>query len=218
MNRILKTSATALIVALGLSMGHTSAEIRPQDTTISQSTCEARFVRSKKSIREHHEAKISDRVYEAKTLSVEGWPTQAVDILGAINNSLIEEGKLRIVDCAGSKSSVRVRTRHFELKHLDRQGNERRGWRLNAKAEDLDQSIIRIVRLELPPSYEWQLNDKGDGLIATQEIFHPFNDEESHWFKRLRTTEVTYENDALRVTQHTSTDNQFDSLQTWTLQ
>ena len=203
MNRILKTSATVAIVALGLSAGHTSAELQPQNTTISHSTCEARFVRSKKSIREFHIAGVSDRVYEPKTLSVEDWPSQALDLLGAINNSRIDEGTLNIVDCIGSKSTVRVRSRQFELEHLNRQGGERQGWRFNAEAEDLDQSIIRIVRLELPPSHEWKINDNGDGLIATQEIFHPFNDEESHWFSRLRTTEVVLKKRALLVTQLT---------------
>lgn len=217
MNRILRTSATALIVAVGLAAGHTSAEMRPQTTEISQATCEARFVRSKKPIRKFHVAGISEKVYEEQVLVVDDWPEHALDILGALNNSNLDDGELSIVDCAGSRSNVRVRTRYFDLEHVNRQGSEGRGWRFNAEAEDLDQPIIRVVRLELPPSHEWQLNDKGDGLIATQVIFHPFSEENSHWFNRIRVTEVKYENNALFVTQRTTTDNQFDSLQNWAL-
>lgn len=217
MNRFLKTSATALIVAAGLSTGHASAEIQPEYTKILQEACEARFVRSKKPIRKFHYPDTSTVVHEDKRLSTADWPEGAVDLLEAVNDYRFDEGLLSVVDCVGSRSTVRVRTRNFELDHVNRQGNERRGWRFNAEAENLDQPIIRVVRLELPPAYAWKINSTGDGLIAEQTIFHPLSDDDFAWFTRLRVTEVSRVEDKLLVTQTTRTDNKFDVLETWTL-
>lgn len=217
MNRFLKISATALIVAAAFSTGHSSAEIQPEYTRILQEACEARFVRSKIPIREFHYPHTSTVVHEEKQLSTDDWPGSAVDLLEAVNDNRFDEGLLSVVDCVGTRSTVRVRTRNFELDHVDRQGNERRGWRFNAEAENLDQPIIRVVRLELPPAYSWEVNSTGDGLIAQQTIFHPLSDDDFNWFSRIRVTEVSRVKNKLLVTQTTRTDNEFDILETWTL-
>ncbi len=217
MIKLLKISATAVIVAAGLSTGHSSAEIQLNSATITQATCQARFVRNKKIIKETHIPETSMVVHTDQRLMVSDWPQHAVNLLNDVNSNRFDDGTLNIVDCVGSSSTVRVRTRDFDLDHVNRQGNERRGWRFNAEAENTNQPILRVVRLELPPNHEWQINTAGDGLIAAQRIFHPQSNDDLVFYNRIRVTEVKRINHQLTITQRTTTDNQFDELETWTL-
>jgi len=216
MNKFLKTSATGLAVVVGLSTGHTTAEVRPNHTAISQSTCEARLSHSKRPTRKNHRLSKDTIVHTAQELSVHDWPSAAQDLLGALNSNDFEEGTLSIIDCVGSSNSARVRTQRFELEHFNRQGTERRGWRLNAEAQNLDEPVLRLVRLELPPSNLWKTNAAGNGLIAARKLVHARNDDFER-FQRIRTTEVTQHRGTLLVTQRTTTNGLFDELVTWTL-
>jgi len=225
MNKFLKTSATGLILAAGLNAGQTTAEVRFDNTTISQATCEARLFHSKRPI--HKTYRLTNRLdssldsskvaHKSRELSVEDWPTRALDLLSTLQDSDFEEGTLSIVDCVGSSNTARVRTQRFELENFNRQGNERRGWRFNAEAQNLDEPILRLVRLELPPSYLWKTNAKGNALIAERTLVHARGNDDFERFPRIRTTEVKHLNGALLVTQRTTTNDLFDELVTWTL-
>ena len=180
MNNKISHTATIVIVAASASISNASANLIPDHTSldptyITQESCDARFDLTPDGLIKRHAAVASDKLWERGILITDDWPSGLLDLLDELNESDFEEGNLTIVDCIGSSNNIHVRSRDFELDNLDRQGNEERGWRFSAEANRREEGVLRLLRLELPPNYEWEINSTGDGIIATQALFHQLN-------------------------------------------
>ena len=241
MNRTM-TQTAVIIVAVGMGIGTAFANLKFDDSPITQHNCDARFDLTPDGLIKRHTPTASERVIEPGVLNNDDWPTGLLELLEDLNESDFNEGKLNIVDCVGTSKTIRVRSRDFDLDYLNRQGNEERGWRFSAHADRPEEGVLRILRLELPPNFEWQVNDAGDGLIATQQLFHQLNfrinevpsgigvnssapdavfpdqlRQDGVRYERFRVTEVKRVGKSLQFSQLTTTNETFDVRHTWTI-
>lgn len=177
MNRTLTQSAAVIIVAAGMSAGNAFANLTLDQSPITQKTCDSRFDLTPDQLIERAVPVDSKRFTEPgeKELNTDDWSNGLLALLHELNETDFDEGNLTIVDCVGSSQTIHVRSRDFDLNYLDRQGNEERGWRFSAHANREEEGVLRILRLELPANHEWKINAAGDGLIATQALFHQLN-------------------------------------------
>lgn len=239
-NTIIQTGI--IIVAAGMSIGTAVANLKLDDSPINQNTCDARFDLTPYGEIERHNPIANDRVIEPGVLLNDDWPSGLLTLLGDLNETEFNDGNLTIVDCVGTSKTIKVRSRDFELDNLNRQGNEERGWRFGAEANREEEGVLRVLRLELPPNYEWQVNATGDGLIARQHLFHQLNfrinevpsgigvnssapdsvfpdqlRQDGVRYNRIRVTEVKRVGESLQFIQLVTTNDTFDVLETWTL-
>ncbi len=222
MNKTSLKAAAFAIAATSLYSTPAAANLSLDTTPITQEICLARFVRDPDPlIKAHvpHEPRVSTKLYsEDKQLSTDGWSRDMKKLLHAVNHTDLDKGTLSIIDCLGNSTTSDVRERLYHLDNFYRQRNETRGWRIGMEANDPSQQILRLLQLELPPSHKWEVNKNGDALIAQETIFHPRNRTNAvGWFNRIRVTEIKRMGRSLQVTQRFSTNDQFDELQTWTL-
>jgi len=218
MKRLMKTSVTGLIVAVGLSAaGYATAQIQNDNSAITQATCEARLFHSERPKRDSGESEDNAVEDTPEELTVDNWSDEALELLDALDNSRYREGTLNMIDCVGSSNAARVRTQGFTLENISRRANESRGLVFSVEAVKVDEPIRRLTQLELPARNLWQLNALGNGLIAVEEFVYSHGNDNFEPFPRMRTTEVTDLNGALLVTQRTTTNDLFDELLTWTL-
>ena len=241
MNRLMTQSAM-LIVAAGMSMGSAFANLKLDDAPITQHTCDQRYDLTPDGKIVRHNPLPNDRVIEPGILLTDDWPKGLITLLDELNELEFDEGNLNVIDCVGTRTTARVRSRHYELDNLNRQGNEERGWRFSAEANLREEGILRLLRLELPPNYEWEVNEAGDGLIASQPLFHQLNfrinevptefgvnssapdsvfpeqlRQDGIRYNRVRITEVKQVGESLQFMQLITTNESFDVLSTWTL-
>jgi len=177
MKRSLALSAASFIVVAGMNASNALANLTLDQSPITQHTCESRFDLTADGLIERAVPVDSERFTEPgeAELNTDNWPSGLLILLQELNEKDFEEGILTIVDCVGTSKTIQARSRDFDLNYLDRQGNEERGWRFNAHAYRDEEGVLRILRLELPANHEWKINATGDGLIATQALFHQLN-------------------------------------------
>ncbi len=211
------TAAAAGIVASTLIHSAVNANTSLLNTPMSQETCLDRFDRSTGTQVLVHKPRVSDRLITPRTAANHDKSPATRDLLRALNSVDFETGSLSVTDCVGSSTTVRLRTRLFELDDIHRQGTADNGWRFSAGAENVEAQLWRRMRLELPPIHAWQATESGDGLLAEEPVFHPRNANDAPWYKRVRTTEVRSEGKQLSVVQTLTTNGKLDEVSTWTL-
>lgn len=216
-------TAALVIVAASLQSSMVSATVAFNNSfdnsPVTTQTCRDLYVRDTDYHAKPRTAKVSDRIYEEPRRDInDSIPRDLAQLVSTLNEARFDDGHLSIVDCVGGSSTTDVRLREFSLDHIHRQGNESRGWRLSAEAENDERHIIRVTKLQLPPQHAWVPNERGDGVIAEELIFHINNDNDANvgYYRRVRVTEVTRSGNDVLVKQRLSINDRFSELQTWT--